>query len=121
MAGGGTPADLAAVEARLRAILAPYETRLEQATIYNLPTLRRRGARAHDWFAFVKPGPKQVGFFLLPVYTYPELAGGLSPALRRHLTGKSAFNFRTLDEPLMVELEAVTAAAFERYMAADAA
>ena len=35
--------ELAAIEARLRAILAPYEGRLETATIYNIPTLRRRG------------------------------------------------------------------------------
>ena len=59
-----TAEDLAAIEARLRAILAPYEDRLETATIYGIPTLRRPGAKAHDWFAFVKPASKHVG--LLP-------------------------------------------------------
>jgi hypothetical protein len=44
------------VEARLELILGPYHGRLESAAIYGIPTLRREGARAHDWFAFVKPG-----------------------------------------------------------------
>lgn len=114
----GAP-DLVAVEARLRAILAPYEGRLEWATIYGLPTLRRPGAKAHDWFAFVKPASKHVSFFLLPVYTYPEVATSVSPALRKRLTGKSAFNFKVVDEAEMAELEALVARAFERYRAAS--
>jgi hypothetical protein len=110
--------DLPAVEARLRAILLPYEDRLETATIYNIPTLRRPGAKAHDWFAFVKPASKHVGFYLLPMHTWPELAESLSPALRRRLTGKSTFTFTTVDESEMAELEALVARSYEAYMAA---
>jgi len=40
-AQGASAADLAAVEARLLAMLEPYAARLEWATIYGLPTLRR--------------------------------------------------------------------------------
>jgi hypothetical protein len=111
-----TPEVLDHIEARLRAILVPYETRLETATIYNLPTLRRPGAKAHDWFAFVKPGPRHVSFFLLPVYTFPELREWLSPALAKRLTGKSTFTFGALDEPVFAELEGLVARAFARYM-----
>ena len=60
------PATLA-VEARLDAILEPYRVRLELATIYDIPTLRKQGARGHHWFAFVKPATKYVGFYLLPM------------------------------------------------------
>jgi hypothetical protein len=112
-----TPEQLAGLEARLAAILEPYRPRLEEATIYNIPTLRRRGATAHQWFAFVKPAARHVGFYLLPVHTYPELREGLSPALAKRLTGKSVFTFAPGHEPLFPELEALVARAFERYMA----
>ena len=109
--------DLAAVEARLRAILAPYEARLERATIYGLPTLRRPGAAAHDWFAFVKPAAKHVSLFLLPVHTWPDLLEGCSPALLGRKTGASTFGFRVLPDELAAEVEALLARAFERYTA----
>jgi hypothetical protein len=109
--------DLAAVEARLRAILASYEDRLETATIYNIPTLRTAGAKAHDWFAFVKPATKHVGFYLLPMHQHRELRDGLSPALSKRLTGASAFTFTTVDEVLFAELEGVVARAYEVYVA----
>ncbi len=111
-------ADLAAVEARLNAILDPYRDRLETATIYNIPTLRRAGAKAHDWFAFVKPASKHVSFFLMPIVTWPDLLDGCSEALRKRRQAKSAFNFATVDEALFRELEALVARAFARYTAA---
>ena len=44
-------ADLAAIEARIWAMLEPYRDRLESATIYGIPSLRWPGAKAHDYFA----------------------------------------------------------------------
>ena len=88
-------ADLAAVEARLERILDPYRDRLETASIYNIPTLRRTGAKAHDWFAFVKPASKHVSFFLMPIVTWPDLLDGCSDALLKRRQAKSAFNFST--------------------------
>jgi hypothetical protein len=110
--------DLPAVEERLRAIIRPYEGRLETATIYGIPTLRRPGARAHDWFAFVRPASKHVTLHLLPIHTWPELAESVSPALRKRLTGKASFTFNAIDEAVMVELEALVARSYEAYMAA---
>jgi hypothetical protein len=57
-----------------------------------------------------------VGFYLLPVYTYPALREGLSPALAKRLTGKSTFTFPALDETEMVQLVALVARAFDAYM-----
>jgi hypothetical protein len=111
-------ADLAAIEARLGMILAMYEDRLEWATIYNIRTLRRPGANAHNWFAFVKPASKHVGFYLLPVVAHPELLAGLSPALAKRHTGKSTFTFSAFDEPLFAELETLVARAYDVYTAA---
>ena len=114
-----TADELATIEARLRAILVPYEARLETASIYNIPTLRKPGAKAHDWFAFVNPSPKHVGFYLLPVYHHPALREGMSPALAKRLTGKSTFTFKALDEGLATELEGVVARAYDAYMGSD--
>jgi len=108
---------LNAVEVRLRELLVPYEDRLEWATIYGIPTLRRRGARGHEWFAFVKPAAKHVSFYLLPVHEHAALRSSLSPALAKKLTGRSTFNFGAVDEPLFAELEGVVARAFDLYMA----
>ena len=113
---GAAVVDLAAVEASLRALLAPYETRLEWATIYGIPTLRRPGANAHNWFAFVKPASKHVSLFLLPVHQHPELLEGCSPALLARKTGASTFNFKALPDGLAAEVEALLARAYEVYV-----
>ena len=108
--------DLAAVEARLRAILAPYRERLEEGEIYGVPMLRRRGAKAHDWFAGVQLANGAVKFNFLPMHTHPELLEGISPALRKRKTGASVFKFAEIDEALFAELAALVARSFETYV-----
>jgi len=115
-ASRGAP-DLAVLAMRLERILDPYRDRLETAAIYGIPTLRRRGAAAHQWFAFVRPASRHVAFHLLPVHTWPELGEGLSPALAARLTGRATFTFRAIDEALFAELEALVGRAFDRYLA----
>ena len=44
------------------------------------PDARRPGAKAHDWFAFVKPASQHVGFYLLPMHTWPVLRSRCPPA-----------------------------------------
>jgi len=110
-------ADLASVEACLRAMLQAYEGRLEWGTIYGLPTLRRPGAAAHDWFAFVKPAAKHVSLFLLPIHARPELLDGCSPELRGRKTGASTFAFKELPDELATDVEALLARAYEAYAA----
>jgi hypothetical protein len=111
--------DPSAVEARLQRVLDPYCDRLELATIYGNPALRRHGTKAHDWFAFVKRQSKHVGFYLLPIHTDEDLRETIPPALGRLLTGRSSFAFATVDEERIAELEALVARAFERYMPAS--
>jgi hypothetical protein len=112
-----TPADLAAVEARLLAILAPYRADLETFDLYGVDTIRQFGAGTHDWFAGVKPAAKHVSLFLLPAYLHPELLDGVSPELLRRKTGKSVFAFRTVEEPLLAELEALVRRSHALYLA----
>ena len=112
-----TAADLAAIEARLWAMLEPYRSELESATIYGVSSVRWPGAKAHDYFAAVKAGKSYVSLYLLPADTYPEALEGSSPALLKRRTGKAAFTFPTLDPDLARDLEALLARLFERYRA----
>jgi hypothetical protein len=109
-------ADLGLVEARLRAIVDAYRDRLVVGSVYGLETLTRPNAKAHDFFAFVKPGTSYVSLYLKPVYTWPDLLDDISPALRKRLQGsRTAFSFAVVDEPLLAELEGLVERAFRRY------
>ena len=109
-------ADLGPVEARLRAIVDAYRDRLVVGSIYGLETLTRPGAKAHDVFAFVKPGMSYVSLYLKPVYTWPDLLDDISPALRKRLQGsRTAFGFGAVDDELLAELEGLVERAYRRY------
>jgi hypothetical protein len=116
-----TPGELAAIEARIWSLLEPYRSELEEATIYGIPSLRWPGAKAHDYFASVKPGKSYVSLYLLVADTYPEALMGASPALLRRRTGKAAFNFPGLDDDLAGELAALLDRLYARYRADHAA
>ena len=45
-----------------------------------------------------------VSFHLMPVYMFPDLLDGISPELKKHMQGKSCFNFKQVDEALFTEL-----------------
>ncbi len=106
-------ADLEAIEARLWSILEPYRGRLVPGSVYGLATLQRPGAKAHDFFAGVRVAPRHVAFHLMPIYADPGLLDAVSPDLRRHLKGKTTFNFSVVDEVLFTELGALAARCFE--------
>ena len=110
-----------AIEARLWAILAPYRDRLEVGSVYGLVTLKRSGANAHQFFAGVRVAAKHVSFHLMPIYADLELLDGVSPGLRKHLKGRTTFNFTAVDEMLFAELEALTARCFDAYIAGGVA
>ncbi|WMS44758.1 hypothetical protein RDV64_10405 [Acuticoccus sp. MNP-M23] len=58
-----------------------------------------------------------VSAHLMPVYVHPEMLGGLSPALRKRMQGKSCFNFRTPDPGLFEELGQLVDAGIDRFAA----
>lgn len=112
--------DLAAVEARIWSLLEPYRSELEDATIYGMPSLRWPGAKAHDYFAAVKPAAKHIGLYLLPVERHADVLEGSPDALRRRLTGKVTFTFRDLDDAMAADLAALLDRLWERYRAEHA-
>ena len=69
------------------------------------------------FFGATRAGRAYTSFYLMPVYTNPELLGGISPELRKRMQGKSCFNFKTKEPALFAELEALTGRCFERWKA----
>jgi len=110
-------ADLAAIEARIWSLLAPYRPELEAATIYGMPSLRWPGAGAHDYFAAVRAGKSYVSLYLLAADTYPEALDGTPDALLRRRTGKAAFTFPALDDEMARSLAALLDRLYDRYRA----
>ena len=102
--------------AELRAILVPYEDRLEAAEVYGIEVLHRPGARAHDWFVGVRPGKDSAKLMLLPIKANPELLAGTPPALLKRRSGDALFTLRPGDETLLPDLEQLVARAFDAYM-----
>ena len=111
-------ADLAAIEARIWSLLEPYRGELEASTIYGMPSLKWPGAKAHDYFAAVKPARRHVSLFAIAVDQFPDALDGASRAFLKRRTGKATFNFPTLDDDLARELAAFLARLYERYVAA---
>ena len=103
------------LEGALRAMLATYEGPLERAQIYGIDVLHRPGARAHDWFAGVRPGKGAAKLMLLPIKAHPELLDGLSPGLLKRKSGDALFTLRAGDEGLLPELAGLVARTFDVY------
>ena len=112
--------EFGALEARMWQILEPYRGRLEPASVYGVQTLKRPGAGAHGFFAGVRVAANHVSFHLMPIYADPGLLDGISPALRRHLNGRTTFTFTAIDEGVLAELATLTARCFETYEAKQA-
>lgn len=110
-------ADLAAIDARLWGLLEPYRMELEDATIYGMPSLRWPGAKAHDYFAAVRPGKSSVSLYLLVADTYPDALSGTPDTLLARRSGKATFSFPSLDDRMADDLAALLARLYERYQA----
>ena len=108
---------LQAIEDRIWSLLEPYRDDLEPASIYGIPSLRWPGAKAHDYFAAVRPGKRFVSLYLLVADTYPDALAGTPESLLKRRTGKAAFNFRSLDDEMARDLAELLARLYERYRA----
>lgn len=110
-------ADLGVVEARIWSLLESYRDELEEATIYGMPSLRWPGAKAHDYFAAVRPGKSYVSLYLVVADTYPDALEGTPDALLKRRSGKAAFTFPALDDSMARDVGALLSRLYERYRA----
>ncbi|HST45283.1 MAG TPA: hypothetical protein VLK29_08670 [Luteimonas sp.] len=111
--------DLQPVFAALSSILRPHADRLHAArdtsTELYVETRHMLKTRKPLFFGAAQIGKTAVSFHLMPVYLHPGLLDPISPALRRHMQGKSCFHFRTIDPGLFVELAGLVEAGYASY------
>jgi hypothetical protein len=104
--------DFEAVHARLREIVLKHRDGL--VVTKDGPggmALEVPGLEGKPWgyVAGTRVGTSYVSYYLMPVYASPELAASVSPALAKRKQGKACFNFTTVDELLLAELDDLTA------------
>lgn len=103
----------------LKALLTPYAPRLhvtaDSPTTYMLDGEYVDALKRPVFFAGVRAGKTYVSFYLMPVYSHPELMGGISDRLRRRLHGKSCFNFVRPEPDLYDEVRALVVRGYEHY------
>jgi len=96
----------------LKQILKPYAPKLsvtvDTANAYSLDGPYSEKWKKPLFFGSVQIKKNYVSFYLMPVYMYPELLKNISPALKKHMHGKSCFNFKKIDPELFEELAAVS-------------
>ena len=111
--------DFPVVFEELKKILKPYAGRLtvtaDTPSAYSLD-----GPYSEKWKKVIYFGGAQVkknyvSFYLMPVYMYPELLQDVSPELKKHMQGKSCFNFKKVEADLFRELADLTKRSAEQF------
>jgi len=104
--------------AELKEIMRKHEARLsvvsDDPTNYYLNTTAIDAKGKPYYFGAVQVKKNYVSFHLMPVYMYPDLLDDISPELKKHMQGKSCFNFKASDKALFRELTALTKRGVER-------
>ena len=105
---------------KLKSILKPYASRLSLKADTD-KGFYLDGPYSEKWkkdlfFGAAQIKKNYVSFHLMPVYMCPDLLKDISPELRKHMQGKSCFNFKKVDAPLFDELSQLTKRGFERFM-----
>lgn len=111
--------DFPIVFEQLKNILKPYASNLK-VTADTSDSYSLDGPYSEKWqkelfFGSTQVKKNYVSFYLMPVYMYPEIANGISPELRKHMQGKSCFNFRKVEPELFRELAEVTKKGAEKF------
>ena len=114
-----TQNDFPLVFEQLKSILQPYANNLtvkaDTSDIYYLD-----GPYSEKWKKVLFFGSAQikknyVSFYLMPVYMYPELLKDISPGLKKHMQGKSCFNFKKVEPELFEELTQLTRKGVDKF------
>lgn len=114
----GAQLDFREVFDRLRGIISSHGRGLKEVTgaggeiTLTGPVMKRWNKEL--WFGSVRSGKAYVSYHLMPVYMYPDLLEGISPALKARMQGKSCFNFKRVDEALFDEIDRLTRASVAR-------
>ncbi len=104
----------------LKSILKPYAKKMtvkvDTAEHYFLDGPYSEKWKRELFFASTQVKKSYVSFYLMPVYMHPDLLKNISPELKKHMQGKSCFNFKKVEKTLFDELSQLTKQGFERFM-----
>ena len=104
---------------QLKNILKPYAAHLtvktDTADTYYLDGPYSEKWKKEIFFGSAQIKKNYVSFYLMPVYMYPELLNDISPELKKHMQGKSCFNFKKVEPSLLRELEVLTRKGAEKF------
>lgn len=104
----------------LKEILKPYAKKLtiktDNPNLFYLDAAYNEKWKKELFFASTQIKKSYVSFYLMPVYMFPDLLKNISPELKKHMQGKSCFNFKKIEKPLFDELSQLTKQGFERMM-----
>lgn len=104
--------DFPVVFEQLKSILKPYAANLtvkaDTPATYYLDGPYSEKWKKELFFGSAQIKKNYVSFYLMPVYMYPELLKDISPELKKHMQGKSCFNFKKVEPDLFAELEQLT-------------
>jgi hypothetical protein len=110
--------DFPLVFEKLKAILKPYAKNLtitaDTPNGYSLDGPYSEKYKKAIFFGAAQIKKNYVSFYLMPVYMFPELLKGMSPELKKHMQGKSCFNFKKVEPDLFKELKELTRLSIER-------
>jgi hypothetical protein len=108
---------------QLKSILQPYSQKLivkaDAADNFSLDGAYSQKWKKELFFGAAQIKKNYVSFYLMPVYMYPDLLENISPELKKHMQGKSCFNFKKSDPSLFDELARLTKQGFDRFMEAE--
>ena len=113
------PKDFSTIFTRLKRIYSDIPGALVTADgpqDYSLTTPCAPKYKKELFLGAVQIKKNYVSFHLMPVYVHPELLEAISDTLRKRMQGKSCFNFKTLDENTVAELNQLTERSFETYV-----
>src|SRR5687768_8646743 len=111
--------DFPVVFEQLKNILKPYAQDLtvkaDTADTYYLDGPYSQKWKKELFFGSAQIKKNYVSFYLMPVYMYPELLKEVSLELKKHMQGKSCFNFKKVEPELFDELAILTRKGAEKF------
>ena len=114
--------DFSPVFEQLKSILQPFAPKLtvtaDTSNAYSLDGPYSEKWKKPLFFGSAQVKKNYVSFYLMPVYMFPDLLKDVSPELKKHMQGKSCFNFKKVEPDLFEELAALTRKGAEQFRTA---
>lgn len=111
--------DFPIVFEELKGVLEPFAGKMtvkaDTANTYYLDGHYSEKWKKELFFGSVQIKKNYVSLYLMPVYMYPDLLKEISPELKKHMQGKSCFNFKKVEPELFEQLAELAKKGSDRF------